>query len=116
MKRTFLLCCLIISCIYACADKYDQQYFGMAQTIQLEKPGTLAKEIGKDVECVTCLQIEGELSDKDMKALSKLTNLKRLSLRYANIGNTKSFPLLPNLEVLFLPNDQHLPMYYKNTY
>lgn len=112
MKRTFLLCCLIISCIYACADKYDQQYFGMAQTIQLEKPGTLAKEIGKDVECVTCLQIEGELSDKDMKALSKLTNLKRLSLRYANIGNTKSFPLLPNLEVLFLPNDQHLPVQY----
>ena len=112
MKRIILLCSLICCLICAKADMYDQQYFGKAQTIQLEKPGTLAKVIGKDVESVTCLQIKGELSDKDMKALSKLTNLKRLSIRYANIGNTKSFPLLPNLEVLFLPDNQLLPVEY----
>ena len=112
MQRKLLVCILILSSICVKADKYDQQYFNNATTIQLEKTSSLGKALGKDVENITTLQIKGELSDKDMKTLSKLTNLKRLSIRYSNIGNTKSFPLLPNLEVLFLPDNQHLPIEY----
>lgn len=112
MKRTLLLCSFILCCICISADKYDQQYFSDATMVLLDGPGTFAKKIGKDVESITSLYIKGEMSDKDMKALSKLTNLKKLNIRYANIGNTKSFPLLPNLEVLFLPDNQLLPVEY----
>ena len=112
MKRTFIICSLILCCICSMADQYDNQYFGNATTIQLEKAGTLSKELGKNLEGFTILQIKGELSDKDMKTLAKLTYLKKLSLRYANIEKTTYFPTLPNLEVLFLPDDQVIPLEY----
>jgi len=114
MKRLFIFCSLILCFLWAKADMYDQHYFGNATTIRLEKPGTLSKVIGKDINNITVLQIHGQLSDKDMKTLSKLTNLLKLSLRYSVIEETKSFPVLPNLEVLFLPQDQHLPVEYMN--
>ena len=112
MKRTFLIFSLIVCTILAWADQYDQQYFDDALVVQLEKAGTLSKALGKNVESITCLQIKGDMSDKDMKSLSKLINLRRLSLRYANIEDTKTFPTFQNLEVLFLPDNQHLPIEY----
>lgn len=112
MKRTFFIFSLMVYTILAWADQYDQQYFEDAFVVQLEKSGSLSKALGKDIDGITCLQIQGELSDKDMKSLAKLTNLRKLSLRYANIEETKIFPAFQNLEVLFLPEKQHLPIEY----
>lgn len=112
MKRTFLMICLIVCAICVWADQYDQQYFSDASLVELEKAGTLSKALGKNTESITSLQIKGDMSDKDMKSLAKLTNLKKLSLRYANIENTKYFPTFQDLEVLFLPENQHLPAEY----
>ena len=112
MKRTFLIISLIACTFVARADQYDLQYFDDAFVIQLEKAGTLSKALGKNVESITSLQIKGDMSDKDMKSLAKLTNLHKLSLRYANLIDTKTFPAFQNLEVLFLPEDQHLPIEY----
>ena len=112
MKRSFLILSIVACTICVWADKYDQQYFSDASLIQLEKAGTLSKALGKNPESIISLQISGEMSDKDMKSLAKLINLKKLSIRYANIENTKYFPTLPALEVLFLPENQHLPIEY----
>lgn len=112
MKRFFLLGSFALCYLWLMADQYDQQYFSNASTIQLEKAGALAKELGKDVESITALQIKGEMSDKDMKALAKCTNLRKLSLRYANIEKTKYFPVFQNLDVLFLPDRQYIPVEY----
>lgn len=110
MKRTFLMFIFIVFTIFARADQYDQQYFNDASLFELEKAGTLSKALGKNTESITSLQIKGDMSDKDMKSLAKLTNLKKLSLRYANIENIKYFPTFQDLEVLFLPENQHLPV------
>lgn len=111
MKRTFFLCIFIFCCFCVInADQYDK-YFDNAVSIQVEKPGTLGKLLGKTTD-ITRLQLSGELSDKDMKALAKQTNLKRLDLRKANIEHTQYFPTLPALEVLFFPSKQHLPVEY----
>ena len=112
MKRSFLILSFVACTICVWADMYDQQYFSDASFIQLEKPGTLSKALGKNIESIISLQINGDMSDKDMKSLAKFTNLKKLSLRHANIENTKYFPTLPSLEVLFLPENQHLPIEY----
>lgn len=112
MKRTFLMICLIVCAICVWADQYDQQYFNDASLVELEKAGTLSKALGKNTESITSLQIKGDMSDKDMKSLAKLINLKKLSLRYANLEKTKYFPSFDSLEVLFLPDDQYIPIEY----
>jgi Leucine-rich repeat (LRR) protein len=114
MKRTFLVICFITCAICAWADQYDQQYFSDAKSVLLEKAGTLSKILGKDVEEIVSLQIKGEMSNKDMKALAQCTKLRKLNLRYANLEKTKYFPSFDSLEVLFLPDDQYIPIEYFN--
>ena len=110
MKRTLFFIFFVLYCIFTNADEYDN-YFVDATSIQLEKAGTLNKVLGKTTD-ISRLQISGDLNDKDMKTLSKLIELQRLDLRQANIEKTRIFPVLPNLEVLFLPANQCFPVEY----
>lgn len=77
--------------------------FAIEKEVIMTVPGKLASMLNKkEYLDITRLTITGEINDKDIKVIGKLTNLEYLNIRKTT-GTFHSFPSLPKLKSLLLP-------------
>lgn len=84
-----------------------QGYEPMFLSLEISQPGTLGKEILKNIEMweeVEELQVKGKINDDDMEIFGSLTALSKLDLTETDITTIKGCSNLQKLRTVLLPS------------